>query len=47
MAKSRHTGGVMTALSDGSVRFIRNSVGQRTWFLLQSRNDGNNFNNDF
>ncbi len=46
-AKSRHTGGVMTAFSDGSVRFIRNSVGQRTWFLLHSRNDGNTFNNDF
>ncbi len=39
-AKSRHTGGVMTGLSDGSVRFIADGIDSRTWFLLHSRNDG-------
>jgi prepilin-type N-terminal cleavage/methylation domain-containing protein/prepilin-type processing-associated H-X9-DG protein len=39
-AKSKHTGGVNTGFADGSVRFIRDSVSQRTWFLLHSRNDG-------
>ena len=39
-AKSRHTGGVMTGFGDGSVRFVRNSVSVRSWFLLHSRNDG-------
>jgi prepilin-type processing-associated H-X9-DG protein len=39
-AKSRHPGGVNTLFGDGSVRFVRNSVDQRTWFLLHSRDDG-------
>jgi prepilin-type processing-associated H-X9-DG protein len=38
-AKSLHPGGVNTAMSDGSVRFVKNSVTQLTWFLLHSRND--------
>jgi len=46
-AKSRHTGGVMTAFADGGVRFIRNSVSQSTWFLLHSRDDGQVLANDF
>jgi prepilin-type N-terminal cleavage/methylation domain-containing protein len=46
-AKSRHTGGVLTAFADGGVRFVRNTVSQTTWFLLHSRNDGQVLANDF
>ncbi|MFM8413138.1 MAG: DUF1559 domain-containing protein [Planctomycetota bacterium] len=46
-AKSRHPGGVMTGFADGSIRFVVNSVSQRTWFLLHSRNDGQPVPNDF
>ena len=46
-AKSRHSGGVMTGFADGSVRFISNSVSQRTWFLLHSRNDSQVVGNDY
>ena len=46
-AKSRHTGGVMTGFADGSVKFISNSISQRTWFLIHSRNDGQVPDNDY
>jgi hypothetical protein len=39
-ARSRHTGGVMVAMSDASVRFVRDSISTDNWFLIQSRNDG-------
>jgi prepilin-type N-terminal cleavage/methylation domain-containing protein/prepilin-type processing-associated H-X9-DG protein len=39
-ARSAHPGGVNTGMGDGSVRFVRNSVDGRTWFLMLSRNDG-------
>lgn len=39
-AKSKHTNGVMTAFVDGHVSFVSNSVSQRAWFLLHSRDDG-------
>jgi prepilin-type N-terminal cleavage/methylation domain-containing protein/prepilin-type processing-associated H-X9-DG protein len=39
-ARSRHTGGVNTCFVDGHVQFVKDSVSQRTWVLLQSANDG-------
>lgn len=38
-ARSRHPGGVNVCLTDGGVRFIRDSVSQQQWFRLLSRND--------
>jgi prepilin-type N-terminal cleavage/methylation domain-containing protein len=37
-ATSNHPGGVNVGLSDGSVRFIKDSVGLQTWWALGSRN---------
>jgi len=39
-ARAQHPGGVNTGMGDGSVRFIRNTIDIRTWFLMLSRNDG-------
>jgi prepilin-type N-terminal cleavage/methylation domain-containing protein/prepilin-type processing-associated H-X9-DG protein len=39
-ARSRHSGGVMAAMGDGSVRFIRNSVSQQQWWIINAANDG-------
>jgi prepilin-type N-terminal cleavage/methylation domain-containing protein/prepilin-type processing-associated H-X9-DG protein len=46
-AKSKHPGGVNTGMADGSVRFVRDSVSQRTWFLLHSRDDGQVIGSDY
>ena len=45
-AKSKHPGGVMTGFVDGHVQFISNSVSQRAWFLMHSRNDGQTINEE-
>ncbi len=37
---SRHSGGVNEAYSDGSVRFIKNSVNPTSWWALGTRNGG-------
>lgn len=39
-SRSRHTGGVNSALGDGSVRFIRTNINPTTWLLLGSPTDG-------
>jgi hypothetical protein len=46
MARSGHTAGVNAGFSDGSVRFITNSIDQYTWCILQSKNDGMVINNN-
>ena len=39
-ANSRHPGGVNTAMADGSVRFIKSSIGVVTWRALGTRSGG-------
>jgi prepilin-type N-terminal cleavage/methylation domain-containing protein len=39
-ARSSHTGGVLAAMGDGTVRFVRDSVSSNTWFQMLSRADG-------
>ena len=38
-ARSLHPGGVNIGLGDGSVRFIKNSIANKTWFSLMVSND--------
>ena len=40
MARSSHTGGVNAGFADGSVRFIKDSIDEFTWCILQSKADG-------
>jgi prepilin-type processing-associated H-X9-DG protein len=39
-ARSRHPGGVNVALGDGSVRFVRDSIDQQSWWIVNGANDG-------
>jgi prepilin-type N-terminal cleavage/methylation domain-containing protein/prepilin-type processing-associated H-X9-DG protein len=39
-ADSLHSGGVNTLMADGSVRFIKSSVNQLTWFALGTKANG-------
>ena len=39
-AASNHPGGVNTAFADGSVRFVKSSIAQRTWWALGTRSSG-------
>lgn len=39
-ARSHHTGGVLTALCDGSVRFVTDSIQRQIWRDLGNRADG-------
>jgi prepilin-type N-terminal cleavage/methylation domain-containing protein/prepilin-type processing-associated H-X9-DG protein len=39
-ASSNHPGGINVCFADGSVRFIKDSVNQPTWWALGSRNGG-------
>ncbi|HWY86137.1 MAG TPA: H-X9-DG-CTERM domain-containing protein [Gemmataceae bacterium] len=46
-ARSRHSGGVNACFADGHVQFIRESISQKTWVLLQSIDDGQTIAEDF
>jgi prepilin-type N-terminal cleavage/methylation domain-containing protein/prepilin-type processing-associated H-X9-DG protein len=46
-ARSRHPSGVNSCFCDGHVQFIKDSISQRTWVLLQSANDGQVLGNDY
>jgi len=39
-AQSNHSGGVNTLMADGSVKFIKDSVNQRTWMALGTKASG-------
>ena len=39
-ASSNHSGGVNCGLADGSVKFIKDSINNQTWWALGSRNQG-------
>ncbi len=43
---SGHPGGVNVGLADGSVRFVKNSVGLMPWWALGSRNQGEVLSSD-
>ena len=42
-ARSQHPNGVNTCMADGSVRWVANSIQQRTWGLMLSRADALNY----
>jgi prepilin-type processing-associated H-X9-DG protein len=39
-ARSRHPGGVNTLFSDGSVKFVKNTVNTATWWALGTKAGG-------
>lgn len=46
-ARSRHSGGVSSCFADGHIQFVKDTISERTWVLLQSRNDGQIPDNDY
>jgi prepilin-type N-terminal cleavage/methylation domain-containing protein/prepilin-type processing-associated H-X9-DG protein len=45
-ARSRHPGGVNVSMSDGSVRFVKDSVAVQTWLALSTRSRGEVISSD-
>lgn len=45
-ARSRHPGGVNVGFADGSVRFVKDSINQRTWMSLGTRSGGEVLSSD-
>jgi prepilin-type N-terminal cleavage/methylation domain-containing protein/prepilin-type processing-associated H-X9-DG protein len=45
-ATSNHPGGVNVGFSDGSVKFIKDSIGVQTWWAIGSRNQGEVMSSD-
>lgn len=46
-ARSRHQGGVFTAMADGTVRFVNNSISIGTWRALGTMDGNDTIGNDF
>jgi prepilin-type processing-associated H-X9-DG protein len=46
-ARSQHTAGVNVAFSDGSVRFVQNTVSQAVWWYMNIRDDGVTYQYDW
>jgi hypothetical protein len=47
VASGMHSGGINVSLSDGSTRFIRQSVDPRIWWFLLTADGGEVINGDF
>jgi prepilin-type N-terminal cleavage/methylation domain-containing protein/prepilin-type processing-associated H-X9-DG protein len=45
-ASSAHPGGVNTMMADGSVRFVKNSIGRMTWWALGTKAGGEVLSSD-
>jgi prepilin-type processing-associated H-X9-DG protein len=45
-ATSAHPGGVNTSFADGSVRFVKNSIGRLTWWALSTKANGEVISSD-
>ena len=45
-AESSHPGGVNVLFADGSVRFVKNSINQATWFALGTKASGEVISSD-
>jgi len=45
-ARSRHSGGVNALIADGSVRFMKDSINQNTWWALGSKASGEVISSD-
>jgi prepilin-type processing-associated H-X9-DG protein len=43
---SHHPGGVNVLMADGSVRFVKNSINQATWWALGTRGNGEIISSD-
>ncbi len=43
---SNHSGGVNCLMSDGSVKFIKDSINQNTWWSLGTRGNGEVISSD-
>jgi prepilin-type processing-associated H-X9-DG protein len=43
---SYHPGGVNACMADGSVKFFKDSVNQRTWWALGTRGNGEVISSD-
>jgi prepilin-type N-terminal cleavage/methylation domain-containing protein/prepilin-type processing-associated H-X9-DG protein len=45
-ARSRHPGGVNVAMTDGSVKFIKDTIAYQTWYALSTRSVGEVLSSD-